>query len=31
MTEPVARKVFGRPITAYMPFLHHLVFRKRPT
>jgi SAM-dependent methyltransferase len=31
LTEPVARKVLRRPITAYMPFLHHLAFRKRGT
>jgi len=26
--EPIVRKVFHKPVTAFMPFLNHLVFRK---
>lgn len=28
LAEPVARTVFRRPITSFMPFLNHLVFEK---
>ena len=31
LAEPVTRRVFRRPITAYMPFLQHLVFKKAAT
>jgi 2-polyprenyl-3-methyl-5-hydroxy-6-metoxy-1,4-benzoquinol methylase len=29
LVEPVARNVLHRPITAFMPFLNHLAFRKK--